>query len=567
MANKRINDFFNGRLFEVPKYQRGYAWEKRHVRELFDDIFESIETNSSHYIGTMVLSEKGDSYNSYYIVDGQQRIATLLMIVNVIIKYFKRSDKDYYHRFYVEEEGLVRLKPLGKDSAFFINLLKNGKKEPRNKSQKLLKEAYQEIQDQIKGIEDKKRFLTSIERLEVMEFIEKSEGDAIRIFQTVNDRGKPLSNMEKAKSLLIYFSNRYLNKKLDAEINDKFGDIFELYDEIKDIGEQSDINLISNVDFNEDNIMRYHFVTFSDENYDATASYVLEYLKRELGDYREKDKSNKFSNMEKFIVNYVSNLHDFFYCLRDVLKRIKSREKYYKIFCILGVSATLYPLIGKLEMLGRLQKKLPSPQYKTRTFLDLIELVDVRVYKTRGTDPRAEISRFAKDIDKNWADEQIEEWLLWFNERWMSKEEFQTHLNANFYGNRALPHIFIEYCETLKNGKYSLEALRKFMSKRPTVEHVLAQTPNFRYKSFGFRGEEDFLEYSDKIGNLTILEKSINSAVQNKNPIDKIPYYDRSAYRMTKALSSSLAHLKRFDKKEIAQRTTELSQYCLKRWW
>jgi len=78
-----------------------------------------------------------------------------------------------------------------------------------------------------------------IEQLEVMEFVENSEGDAIRIFQTVNDRGKPLSNMEKAKSLLIYFSNRYLNKKLDNTINDHFSDIFEIYDRIyiKDYGD------------------------------------------------------------------------------------------------------------------------------------------------------------------------------------------------------------------------------------------------------------------------------------------------------------------------------------------
>jgi len=103
-----------------------------------------------------------------------------------------------------------------------------------------------------------------------MEFIESSEGDAIRIFQTVNDRGKPLSNMEKAKSLLIYFSNRYLEKRLDDQINDVFGEIFEMYDEIKGLGEELQINLISNKDFNEDSIMRYHFVSFSEEDYDAT---------------------------------------------------------------------------------------------------------------------------------------------------------------------------------------------------------------------------------------------------------------------------------------------------------
>ena len=83
-----------------------------------------------------------------------------------------------------------------------------------------------------------------------MEFIEDSEGDAIRIFQTVNDRGKLLSNMEKAKSLLIYFSNRYLNKKLDDKINDLFGEIFDIYDDIKNLGEELGINPIKNIDFN-----------------------------------------------------------------------------------------------------------------------------------------------------------------------------------------------------------------------------------------------------------------------------------------------------------------------------
>jgi len=110
-----------------------------------------------------------------------------------------------------------------------------------------------------------------------MEFVENLEGDAIRIFQTVNDSRKPLSNMEKAKSLLIYFSNRYLNKKLDNTINDHFRDIFEIYDDIKYLGEELGINLIKNRDFNEDNLMRYHFVTYSNENYGPTANYVLQY--------------------------------------------------------------------------------------------------------------------------------------------------------------------------------------------------------------------------------------------------------------------------------------------------
>ncbi|NTU83366.1 MAG: hypothetical protein HGA45_29020, partial [Chloroflexales bacterium] len=128
-------------------------------------------------------------------------------------------------------------------------------------------------------IVDKLAFLKCVEKLEVMEFVENSEGDAIRIFQTVNDRGKLLSNMEKAKSLLIYFSNRSLNKKLDDEINDQFSTMFEVYDDIKIVGERINVTLIKNKEFDEDSIMRYHFVSFSNENYDPTAAYVLKHLK------------------------------------------------------------------------------------------------------------------------------------------------------------------------------------------------------------------------------------------------------------------------------------------------
>lgn len=238
MANLKIKDSFNGRVFEIPKYQRGYAWDKTNIRELFDDIFESIETESSHYIGTLVLSRHPTEDDHYYVVDGQQRIVTITMIINEITKHLHKSDSAFYHRFYIaEDRKSFRVRPLGKDNKYFSDLLKGKVSEPQNKSQRLLKEAYEEIQTMIASIDDKRRFLKYIENLEVMEFVEQSEGDAIRIFQTVNDRGKLLSNMEKTKSLLIYFSNRYLKKKLDDKINNLFGEIFEIYDDIKHVGE------------------------------------------------------------------------------------------------------------------------------------------------------------------------------------------------------------------------------------------------------------------------------------------------------------------------------------------
>ena len=566
MAERRIHDTFNKRFFDIPKYQRGFAWEKTHVRDLYEDIVESIETNSEHFLGTLVLSQNPHEDDHYYIVDGQQRIITITLFINEVIKHLSRNDRAFYRRFYIAEDGnQYRLRTLGKDRQYLHDLLKDKVSTPQNKSQRLLKEAHEEIKTIVDGIGDKKTFLNYIERLEVMEFIEQSEGDAIRIFQTVNDRGKPLSNMEKAKSLLIYFSNRYLDKKLDDRINDIFGEIFENYDDIKHIGGKEGVDLISGRDFNEDSIMRHHFVTFSDEYYDATAEYVLGYLKKNLADLRNEGDGR--TKMERFISNYTESLLQYFASLKDILVRVSKSSKYYRLFVILGPSTYLYPLIVKLDMLDKLDQRLPGKEFAKYTFLDLMELIDVRVYKTKGTDPRADISRFAYSLDKNRTDEDIRDWLLDYNRNWMPRGTFEAFLHDWIYGNRALVHIFIKYCEKLQHKLFTLKELKELEQESPTIEHILSQEPKFTFKSVGFKGSEEFNEYEHRLGNLTVVEKSINSAVQAKMPIEKVPQYDKSKYQMTKILASSIHTNKKFTKQDIKDRTSELSEYILTKWW
>ena len=72
-----LEKFFTGKYFKIPAYQRDYAWSIDNIDDLFEDIIESIETNTAHYIGTFILSQK-DGEESYYVVDGQQRLKTLL---------------------------------------------------------------------------------------------------------------------------------------------------------------------------------------------------------------------------------------------------------------------------------------------------------------------------------------------------------------------------------------------------------------------------------------------------------------------------------------------------------
>lgn len=565
MATNRIYDLFNKRYFEIPKYQRGYSWDRENVRELFEDVREAMESGSSHYMGTVVLSEGTPKGEHYFVVDGQQRLATISLLISEITRRLPKSDAEYNRRFYLKEVG-YRLKLLGRDKQYFEDLLEGNVLEPENKSQRLLKNAYEEIGSELDRINDIQTLLRAIERLEIMEFIEESEGDAIRIFQTVNDRGKPLTNMEKAKSLLVYYSNRYLSKRLDGSINDAFGEIFELYDDIKQIADDENIDLIRKKDFDEDNIMRYHFVSFSDEDYNATASYVLGFLKRNLSAFRSKKQSHE---MESFISRYISNLLEFFRALKSVLERVKSDSKYCKVFVVLGPSATLYPILVKLEILGRLDREVPGLNkggHKS-TFFDLLELIDVRVYKSRGTDPRADISRYAYSLNEKTTDGKIREWLLWFNEYWMPQSLFESYMKSNVYDNDALPYMFLNYCEHLGGKQFSRDDIKRFMTESLTKEHILSQHPTFPLSSAGFQNETDFTDTEHHLGNLTLLEKRYNSAVHNRNPLEKTSTYDRSLFIMTRRLSSNIANSGVFNKSSIENRTKEIYDYLQTRWW
>lgn len=568
MATTKITDLFNDRYFEIPRYQRGYAWEKQHIRELFEDIKEAIDSNSSHYIGTVVLSKCVTDPKKFYIVDGQQRLTTIALLIAQLLPNIQDSDTRIYQKMhYIKKGSQYSLKPLERDVDLFQQLIEgNMTGTPQNKSQRFMMEAVEEMKYQIANLQDVEQFLDAIGNLEIMEFIENSEGDAIRIFQTVNDRGKSLSYMEKIKSLLIYFSNKYLDKKYDDNINAVFSDIFELYDSIKcNGGDKIGINLIKRQNFTEDNILSYHYVTYFSDNYEPSAEYVLKTIKQRLTELR---KTTDFKDaMAAFINQYIESLKSFFTNLKFIIFKVGTETKYYKLFVILNLSATLYPLIVKLQEKGILEKDLIGPKFIGKKFFDLIELIDVRVYKTRGTDPKADIVKFVSSINGR-SEIDIQNWLLWFNTKWMSKEQFNASLSVNIYPNAALTHIFVDYCESIRSNAYSLLELQKIVSTIPTIEHILAQTPDFQPESLGFEDMEDFVSYEHRLGNLSLLEKSLNSTVQKKVPSLKVELgYDKSCFEMTKKLASDIIAKQTFAKQDVIDRTEELKGYCVKRWW
>ena len=371
-TQQSLNQFFTRKILEIPKYQRSYSWEKQNIRELYEDIQEALETNSSHYIGTVVLA-RTDNKDIYHIVDGQQRLTTIVMFINVIIdKLDDERDQEYYRRFYIKTKDTFKLTPLDRDRDFFYKILDgNLSIEAHSKSQRFMLEAYEEIENIVDElIEDSMAFLRAIEDLYVLEFIEEREADAIRIFQTVNDRGKELTRMDKMKSLLFYFSNKYLSEKYDNEINNIFGEIFELYDDIKLLGEEQKINIISSKQFTEDDLLRHHHICFNEESFDPTAQQVMDNVKMSLVSFR---KNKELDKLDKYLFEYINSLLAYIKSFKKIISRTLSEEKYYKLFSILGLSAVYYPAITQFERNGFLEQELPN---KKISVLDMIEIID-----------------------------------------------------------------------------------------------------------------------------------------------------------------------------------------------
>lgn len=88
-----INQLCNGAdatVYEIPIYQRNYAWEKDEITTLVQDIYDAYKKNSSKYfIGTLVSFHKGDGV--YEVIDGQQRLTTINIIMNVLQQNVKNK--------------------------------------------------------------------------------------------------------------------------------------------------------------------------------------------------------------------------------------------------------------------------------------------------------------------------------------------------------------------------------------------------------------------------------------------------------------------------------------------
>lgn len=72
--------FSNGKTFEVPRFQRNYAWDSDQWEELWEDLLQCEQTGHDHYLGAIVLKTFADRKH-FEVIDGQQRLVTISLLL------------------------------------------------------------------------------------------------------------------------------------------------------------------------------------------------------------------------------------------------------------------------------------------------------------------------------------------------------------------------------------------------------------------------------------------------------------------------------------------------------
>ena len=238
--------FEQNATFEVPKYQRGYAWDDDAIEDFIDDISKCLEAHSRngkrhHFFGGIVTTRKDVSHSSrsnYEVVDGQQRLASFVMLAATIVRSMEeivaglikqdglgvdeKKARTYltetidslkglylYYRDNIELEyvDVPKLRLSEADNAFFQATIAGNNLEPTRASHKRILDAWSRLRrylkvDVLNGLSASKKAIRLQELVNgvlpedctVIFMCSDTRDEAYQIFQVLNDRGVHLTD-------------------------------------------------------------------------------------------------------------------------------------------------------------------------------------------------------------------------------------------------------------------------------------------------------------------------------------------------------------------------------------
>lgn len=225
MEQKGIGLIMRENILRVPSHQREYSWTKKEVQKLFQDLAKAIADDDSEYFLGIIAAFRGAG-NVLEVIDGQQRLATITVLLSQIRDYLKTRDEflaksvnpflEYPDR--EQRADVPRLTLNLTDNHFFSGMLTAAKKSdrpvPTMLSQRLILAAFEEAEKRVKsivsGFAEKdhgdvlNKWITFLEGGSEVILLEMPKGyNAYRMFETLNDRGLETSQADLVKNYIF----------------------------------------------------------------------------------------------------------------------------------------------------------------------------------------------------------------------------------------------------------------------------------------------------------------------------------------------------------------------------
>ncbi|MDZ7854177.1 MAG: DUF262 domain-containing protein [Halomonas sp.] len=554
-----LPEIFQDHFFVVPDYQRSYAWGEKQVGDLLEDLSHLLESRSGvrHYTGTMVLSRPEDQPDTFYVVDGQQRLTTLVILLRELCdRWEERCDhllESFIYRGSIGNQRLVFT--LNQDThAFYekyiINKQRLDESDITVSGHKRLLRAKKLIagwlDEHIVDTESAKRVYNAVsERLGFIVYAPEETSETGIMFEVINNRGKELSELEKVKNYLIYCSVKLGARKLRNDIDQNWSNILHNLTQAKKTspGEESAF-------------LRYCLVVHYQVN-KTDSQYGYDTIKKRLSIGRhlgkKKEQEALIRKIEKFVgfLEMASRWYVKLYAkdhrglisgVRRQLDRIRAQAR----------QASIMPIFIALVV------KLGDDQEKLSRLLELVEKLNFRVYLARDIMSRndsgqaylyncasgyyhgkllAGFSEEERILGKSFIgseEDALEYRLVEFSLGNSPDHLFEESLvlsqdeNFDFFKWGSLRYFLMSYEEYLQENKtipidkILLTRKEGLSSDYLSVEHLWARRNrvdeghNDRYKDWYQRR---------RLGNFVLLELRLNIQGRNDDIEDKVEHY------------------------------------------
>jgi uncharacterized protein with ParB-like and HNH nuclease domain len=552
-----LDTFFNSRVFRIPDYQRGYAWGARQLEDFWHDL-NRLRDNRNHYTGQLTVEKvpeaqwkkweeenwliEGKGFRPYYVVDGQQRLTTAIILIKCLLSrvgdgqqlaFTERSDlaKKYLFQtagsvsraylFGYEKDNpsyeYLKTQILGEASNHYQGVettytanLAFARNYFLNKVKEL---PHEDLERLFKGITQ--RFVFSIYELE-------GELDEFVVFETMNNRGKPLSRLELLKNRLIYLSTLFPVSSEGADattlrhnVNEAWKTVYEYLGKVQDDP------------LDDDDFLRAHWIMYFSYARDRSEQFSSFLLDEHFTADRVLSSALKISDIQKYV--------------NSIQASVRKWHSIYFPHLANDLSGSVRRALERLDRLGRgaFEPLMMAVLQKGTTETHLLKFLSLaerfvflvgRVCQRRSDAGDSEFYRLASQLYRD--DQTLPDVEAAISDRTSDffrvdkaivgmRELFDRY--EGFYSWSGLKYFLFEYEQQLR-GEAGMEITRlnwsEFVQSKKdhvTVEHIYPQTAKSAdWPAFSDLAKKQREAVLNSLGNLLPLSSSRNAKFSNR---------------------------------------------------